>query len=245
LRLYLQTKNRNQFDPFLLVNIFSGKHWRPRRDLNPCRRRERPGSWARLDDGDVLVSHAGFEPATLCLKVLAGGRLEPTLIKLHRFFKASRLKWQLPTNLFGGNSRIEGGQRKAEDNCGYFSKSLNLRASKPSIPRIGLDTLNKVSSNSSTFDSYNSVGSPPVRSNSLVILVLSRSFAPTALSHRYSSRSEYRSELFTVFWNSFGGAVVSSIAPPIRFGRLFCNAKTIVSLKWMNAITVWLVFSLD
>ncbi len=52
--------------------------WRPRRDLNPCRRRERPVSWARLDDGDVLVSRAGFEPATLCLKVLAGGRLEPT-----------------------------------------------------------------------------------------------------------------------------------------------------------------------
>ncbi len=42
--------------------------WRPRRDLNPCRRRERPVSWARLDDGDVLVSRAGFEPATLCLK---------------------------------------------------------------------------------------------------------------------------------------------------------------------------------
>ena len=26
--------------------------WRPRRDLNPCCRRERPVSWARLDDGD-------------------------------------------------------------------------------------------------------------------------------------------------------------------------------------------------
>ena len=30
--------------------------WRPRRDLNPCYRRERPVSWAELDDGDVLVS---------------------------------------------------------------------------------------------------------------------------------------------------------------------------------------------
>ena len=30
------------------------KEKRPRRDLNPCRRRERPVSWARLDDGDVL-----------------------------------------------------------------------------------------------------------------------------------------------------------------------------------------------
>jgi hypothetical protein len=28
---------------------------RPRRDLNPCRRRERPVSWARLDDGDVIL----------------------------------------------------------------------------------------------------------------------------------------------------------------------------------------------
>ena len=28
--------------------------WRPRRDLNPCRRRERPVSWARLDDGDFV-----------------------------------------------------------------------------------------------------------------------------------------------------------------------------------------------
>ena len=27
--------------------------WRPQGDLNPCRRRERPVSWARLDDGDV------------------------------------------------------------------------------------------------------------------------------------------------------------------------------------------------
>src|SRR5574341_2214929 len=42
--------------------------WRPRRDLNPCYRRERPVSWAELDDGDVLVSRTGFEPATLCLK---------------------------------------------------------------------------------------------------------------------------------------------------------------------------------
>jgi hypothetical protein len=42
--------------------------WRPRRDLNPCYRRERPVSWAGLDDGDAVVSRAGFEPATLCLK---------------------------------------------------------------------------------------------------------------------------------------------------------------------------------
>ena len=46
--------------------------WRPRRDLNPCYRRERPVSWAELDDGDVVVSRAGFEPATLCLKCWQG-----------------------------------------------------------------------------------------------------------------------------------------------------------------------------
>ena len=28
------------------------REWRPRRDLNPCYRRERPVSWAELDDGD-------------------------------------------------------------------------------------------------------------------------------------------------------------------------------------------------
>ena len=72
--------------------------WRPQGDLNACCRRERPVSWTRLDDGDVifgrdyrakrmgwriivlalyplhirhafcLVGRAGLEPATLCLK---------------------------------------------------------------------------------------------------------------------------------------------------------------------------------
>jgi hypothetical protein len=58
--------------------VNEGGIWRPRRDLNPCYRRERPVSWAELDDGDVLVSRAGFEPATLCLKVLAGVKLKTT-----------------------------------------------------------------------------------------------------------------------------------------------------------------------
>ena len=31
--------------------LYKGR-WRPQGDLNPCRRRERPVSWARLDDGD-------------------------------------------------------------------------------------------------------------------------------------------------------------------------------------------------
>ena len=33
--------------------------WRPQGDLNPCYRRERPVSWARLDDGDVAISFGG------------------------------------------------------------------------------------------------------------------------------------------------------------------------------------------
>ena len=49
--------------------LSSRKVWRPRRDLNPCYRRERPVSWAELDDGDAVMSRAGFDPATLCLKV--------------------------------------------------------------------------------------------------------------------------------------------------------------------------------
>jgi hypothetical protein len=32
--------------------------WRPQGDSNPCRRRERPVSWAGLDDGDGKTSMA-------------------------------------------------------------------------------------------------------------------------------------------------------------------------------------------
>ena len=34
------------------------ENWRPQRDSNPRRRRERPVSWARLDDGDKQFSHS-------------------------------------------------------------------------------------------------------------------------------------------------------------------------------------------
>ena len=48
------------------------KRWRPQGDSNPCRRRERPVSWTRLDDGDAkqiyLVGRIGLEPMTLSLK---------------------------------------------------------------------------------------------------------------------------------------------------------------------------------
>ena len=77
-RIRLERKPKPLTKPFLVSHLTLHCLWRPRRDLNPCRRRERPVSWARLDDGDVLVSRAGFEPATLCLKVLAGGKQETT-----------------------------------------------------------------------------------------------------------------------------------------------------------------------
>jgi hypothetical protein len=65
-RMRVQTSKNPK--PFRGSFLTYRKIWRPRRDLNPCYRRERPVSWAELDDGDVLVSRAGFEPATLCLK---------------------------------------------------------------------------------------------------------------------------------------------------------------------------------
>ncbi len=36
--------------------LWLGFRWRPRRDLNPCYRRERPVSWADLDDGDRRIT---------------------------------------------------------------------------------------------------------------------------------------------------------------------------------------------
>ena len=43
---------------FLLLSNLKkqeGINWRPQRDSNPRRRRERPVSWTRLDDGDLCV----------------------------------------------------------------------------------------------------------------------------------------------------------------------------------------------
>jgi hypothetical protein len=41
------------FSSFFKDSGGRGINWRPQRDSNPRRRRERPVSWARLDDGDV------------------------------------------------------------------------------------------------------------------------------------------------------------------------------------------------
>ncbi len=37
------------------VNLTAFLLWRPQGDSNPCRRRERPVSWAGLDDGDMFI----------------------------------------------------------------------------------------------------------------------------------------------------------------------------------------------
>ncbi len=75
--------------------------WRPRRDLNSCYRRERPVSWARLDDGD-MVGHAGFEPAALCLKVSAGRQTKShTLLKLAGFSRYPSGKSEFHRTYFG------------------------------------------------------------------------------------------------------------------------------------------------
>src|SRR6185437_10786396 len=51
--------------------------WRPRRDLNPCYRRERAVSWAGLDDGDAWKArnwtHARGKKATLNISIAAAG----------------------------------------------------------------------------------------------------------------------------------------------------------------------------
>ncbi len=52
---------------------------RPRRDLNPCRRRERPVSLARLDDGDVCRLAL---PSTLLATVIAAAN-QATALRRH------------------------------------------------------------------------------------------------------------------------------------------------------------------
>ena len=86
--------------------------WRPRRDLNPCYRRERPVSWAELDDGDVMVSRAGFEPATLCLKVSSSREIKTdTLLDYVGFSTLRSAKNNPQRNPFGDSSRTKDGQR--------------------------------------------------------------------------------------------------------------------------------------
>ena len=51
-----------------VVSDFHYKEERPQGDSNPRCRRERPMSWARLDDRDTILGRARLELATLCLK---------------------------------------------------------------------------------------------------------------------------------------------------------------------------------
>ena len=49
-------------------DLLDGIEERPQGDSNPRCRRERPMSWARLDDRDTILGRARLELATLCLK---------------------------------------------------------------------------------------------------------------------------------------------------------------------------------
>ena len=57
----------NPFKPSGFGSIFSKCFfcWRPRRDLNPCYRRERAVSWAGLDDGDAWCVEVASDCRTL------------------------------------------------------------------------------------------------------------------------------------------------------------------------------------
>lgn len=55
--------------------------WRPQGDSNPRRRRERPVSWARLDDRDLnFKSLREVTPQDAAFKMVSRGGIEPTTI---------------------------------------------------------------------------------------------------------------------------------------------------------------------
>jgi hypothetical protein len=63
--------------------------WRPRRDLNPCYRRERAVSWAGLDDGDAR-STSEWPPNTALSEANNLWRVCQKLLQArHRLFSVS------------------------------------------------------------------------------------------------------------------------------------------------------------
>jgi hypothetical protein len=105
---------------------YGGEIWRPRRDLNPCYRRERPVSWAELDDGDVLVSRAGLEPANPLLKSFSRGQLDyPTVLEFVDFSTHTASVNDHGLTRFGDSSQTKRGQSKCEKSPGdCFSENL-------------------------------------------------------------------------------------------------------------------------
>src|SRR4030095_6264824 len=100
--------------------------WRPRRDLNPCCRRERPMSWARLDDGDANGEPCWIRTSDPLLKSAESRQTEyHTLLNLLGFsshFLPQSNHRQIP---FGGSSRTKHGQSARKK--GAFSSLHQLR----------------------------------------------------------------------------------------------------------------------
>ena len=76
-------------------------YWRPQGDLNPCRRRERAVSWARLDDGDITCIFIS-EPG--------GTRTLDHLIKSQMLYRLSYwLKSAIPITCLNKNIKTKSG----------------------------------------------------------------------------------------------------------------------------------------
>src|SRR5215510_16212481 len=87
--------------------------WRPRRDLNPCCRRERPMSWARLDDGDANGEPCWIRTSDPLLKSELPGPTEyHTLLNLLGFSSHFSPQSNYRQRPFGESSRTKGGQNK-------------------------------------------------------------------------------------------------------------------------------------
>src|SRR5262249_6310299 len=117
----------------------SRDYWRPRRDLNPCCRRERPMSWARLDDGDANGEPCWIRTSDPLLKSAQNRQTEyHTLLNLLGFSSHFSPQSNSHINRFGGSSRTKGGQSKDCCQRCFFGagKTISL---KPSILRTGFD----------------------------------------------------------------------------------------------------------
>src|SRR5262245_32211643 len=92
----------------------SRDYWRPRRDLNPCCRRERPMSWARLDDGDANGEPCWIRTSDPLLKSAESRRTEyHTLLNLLGFSSYLSQQSNYQQRPFGGSSRTKDGQLRS------------------------------------------------------------------------------------------------------------------------------------
>jgi hypothetical protein len=86
--------------------------WRPRRDLNPCYRRERAVSWAGLDDGDAGIAGASTRLNRGCGPLLTltggGGKVKGTRVQGggYRKLEAKRPEFPAYWDRQAGSRRI-------------------------------------------------------------------------------------------------------------------------------------------